>query len=584
MNNWLRITLLLGFYGLWFVIFTWPLGAYCTSSFLAVPGGDSAVFVWDAWHFRHLLFGGYNPYVTDWIFFPQGTGLVMHGYTPVLGLLNLGLNNAELAVNLGLLLSCAASGVGAYFLARRWVKNPVLAVLAGFIFTYSPYKLHRLTQHFNLQLTATLPVYVLVYLRAFEFAEGRLLPRVRSWGAVAGCIGLGLFTLLNDYYVLFGMIYFSLAYAAWFWLRIGQLRWRNWRTWLGLAVVLALSHVLVRLLRFSGLEEKSIWWAGDLVAYLMPAPNSRFLHWDWAARLYNNPRIFNAPGSLENTVFMGYSLVLLTLGLWAARVARARPVSRRHADPAGRPLAWVLIVFLLFTIPSVRILGHERLNLPTAAIHFIPFFNDIRCPTRWVMMVGLLLPIVSFSALEAAWTTRLRPAAQTGISLLLAAVLLLEYWPQTYQRLGRANMPAVFAQVARLPGTSLITLPLGIADGTRLVGKMQPEQMYYQTLHGKKLPIGYISRVKPELFASLDADPVLHALLLRQAWPDTVLPAPPTPLQVQQFLRTYQPAAFVVDPAWRGQPAHALLRGLLLPQGYHEQLVDGYVLLTPPAR
>jgi len=131
MKNWLRLLLLLLFYGSLFVIFTWPLAANLGSSFLSVAGGDSSGYVWDAWHFRKLLLSGHNPYVTDWLFYPHGTGLVMHGYLPVLGLLNLVLNNPILAVNVGLLLSAAVSGAGAYLLARRWVQSSVLSLLAG---------------------------------------------------------------------------------------------------------------------------------------------------------------------------------------------------------------------------------------------------------------------------------------------------------------------------------------------------------------------------------------------------------------------------------------------------------------------
>ena len=584
MKNWQHLLLLLFVYGLVFVVFTWPLAANFGSSFLSVSGGDSSGYIWDAWHFRKELLSGHNPYHTDWLFYPHGTGLIMHGYLPILGLLNLGLDNPVLAVNVGLAVSAAASGAGAYLLARRWVQNPVLCLLAGFVFTYSPFKLQRLTQHFNLQLTATIPFYILVFLRAFEFQEGRFLPRVRSWGAVVGCFALGFLTLLSDYYVLFGLIYFSLTYAAWFWFRIGRIRWREWRTWLWLAGILAAGHIIGRLLRLSGIQENSIWWAGDLVAFLMPPPTSRFLYGEWAMRLYHNAKVFNMPGSLENTLFIGYALPVLALIMWALRVTRQRPVSQRFRSADGRPLAWVLVVFLIFTVPTFRIYGHEWLNMPTAAIHFIPFFNNIRCPTRWILMVGLLLPIVSFSALEAAWATKLRPAVQVSISLLLMAIVLVEFWPQPYQRMSQVAMPRVYSEVAKLPGTTLVPIPMGILDGNRQVGLMQPEQMFYQTQHAKKLPIGYLSRVSPELFASLDQEPVLHALLQIQTQPDSLAPAPPTARQVQVFLRTYDPAAFVINPTFRNQPVHIYLRQLLQPYGYREQLVDGYVLLTPPAR
>jgi hypothetical protein len=585
MKNWLRLALLTAAYGLPFIVFTWPLAAHFTSEFLVVPGHDSFVFPWNAWHFRTAVQTGQPVFHTNWLFYPGGAWLFLHTYTPIIGLVSLLVHNDPLALNLVLLLNYALSGAGAYLLARRWLQSPVLALLAGFVFAYSPYKLQRLPEHYNLVLTATVPFYVLAFLSAFAFQERKFLPRVRSRGAVAGCAALGFITLLSDYYVLFGLLFFSLAYAAWYWLGLGRIRWGAWRTWAWLGGVLVVSHVLIRLLRRWGVEDNGgFWWGGDLVSFLMPPPTSRFVYWDWAARLYHNPKVFTMPGSLENTLFVGYALPLLALGLWLLRRAHRRPLSAVAQDAQGRPLAWVLIFFVLLTVPALRIYGHDRLHLPTALLHFIPFVNNIRCPTRWVMMVGLLLPVLTFSALEAAWTPRLPAAACTALGLLLAGLVLFEYWPKPYERTSQAAVPRVFHAVAGLPGTTLIPVPLGLSSGNRLLGQMPATSLFYQTVHQKKMPIGYLSRVSPEQFAAFQNDPVLGGVLRRQIQPDTMPPAPPTAPQVQAFLRRYDPAAFVVYPDFREQPAHLFLRQLLLPRGYREQLVDGYVLLTPPGQ
>ncbi|WP_201977656.1 glycosyltransferase family protein [Hymenobacter rubidus] len=585
MKNGLRLLLLLAFYGPWFGVFTWPLAATFSAAFPVVPGSDSYVFIWNVWHFREAVLSGHNPYVTDWLFYPRHTGLLLHSYAPIMGLLSLVLGNAMLAINVVLLLSYALSGAGAYLLARRWVASPVLCLLAGFIFAYSPYKLQRLPEHYTLVLTATVPFYVLLFLRAFTFREGPRMPLVRSWRAVVGCLVLGIFTLFCDYYVLFGLLYFSLFYALWFWFRMGQVRWRGHRAWLALAVILLGSSLFIRKLRLLRFDENSgLWWGGDVASYFVPPPTSRLLYGPWAAKLTHDPAVFLSPGSIENTLFIGFALPLLAMVLWALRLFRWRPVSQRFADEQGRPLAWVLVGFLVLTVPTLRIHGYEELNMPTAVLHFVPFFNNIRCPTRWVMMIGLLLPIVTLSALEAAWRGRLRVSIQLAMSVLLAAVVLAEYWPQPYVLASAATIPPVFREVARLPGTTLIPIPLGIIDGFRQVGRMESEQMFYQTLHHKKLPIGYLSRLPPAYFASLDQQPVLHALLSVQTRPDSVQPAPPTAEQMEAFFRVYKPAAFVISPAYCKQPVHAYLRQLLLPYGYQERMVGDYALLVPPAQ
>ena len=89
MRRWLRATLLLLFYGLWFFVFSWPLGAHFAAAFLAEPSSDAGLFAWNVWHFDQAVAAGQNPFFTTWIFYPQGISLLLHTYTPILGLLGL---------------------------------------------------------------------------------------------------------------------------------------------------------------------------------------------------------------------------------------------------------------------------------------------------------------------------------------------------------------------------------------------------------------------------------------------------------------------------------------------------------------
>ncbi|GAA3935234.1 hypothetical protein [Hymenobacter algoricola] len=561
-----------------FFAWTWPLGGHLASAFPAVPHRDAYIFLWNVWHFREAVVSGTNPFFTDWLLYPTGASLVMHAYTPLIGLVNLLVGNEMLAVNLTMLGSYALSGTGAYLLCRRWVRSPVLSWLAGLIFAFSPYKLQRLPEHYNLVLTAAVPFYVLAFLAAFQWEAGRFLPVIRSRKAVAWCFGLGFVTLLSDYYVLFGLLYFSLAYALWYWLRLGQISWRRPRPWLVLIVILILSHIAIRLLRLSKLSDNGgFWWGGDVIGYLAPPQTSRWLDFAWARSLYVNPKIYNMPDTLENVMFLGYAIPLLGLGLalWPRRAA-----SVRRLDADGRPLAWVLLFFVMLTMPALQIFGKQRLNLPTGILHFIPFFNNIRCPTRWVMMVSLLLPVVTFSALEAWWQPRLRPGLQWALSLFLLGCVAVEYWPKPLPVTYNAGLPPVYREAARLPGKVLFPIPVGLLDGRRLLGVMEPENFFYQTRHRKKLPTAYFSRIDEARFADFDQDPVMHTLLALQKAPADTVFAAPRPAQAAAFRRHFRPDLLVINPAWRNSPAHRYLRQVF-PDFAERTFPDGYVLLAP---
>ena len=71
---------------------------------------------------------GHSPFYTPLLLYPQGTGLWLHTYTPVLGLLNVLLRQEYRAVNGGLLLSFVLSGVGA---AGQALGAAAAAVRAG---------------------------------------------------------------------------------------------------------------------------------------------------------------------------------------------------------------------------------------------------------------------------------------------------------------------------------------------------------------------------------------------------------------------------------------------------------------------
>lgn len=569
-------------YALLLLWWAWPLFAHFDSGFLGLPGGDANQYVWNAFNFRRQVLHGANPWFTPLLLHPQGTSLVMHTYTPLIGIVNLLVGQELIATNLVVALSFVLSGLGAYRLSARWLHNPVLRLVAGVAFAFSPYKLAHLPEHYHLLLTATVPFYLDAFLDAFAWQEGRWLPRVRRWPAVWLCAALGVLTLLSDYYTLFGLLYFSAGYAAYFGLKLGQLQWRRWQTWVALAAILAGSHVVSRVLKLKDVPDNAgFWWGGDVAGYLLPPLNNQWLRTPFTDDLHRSA-IFNAPGSVENVMFMGYALPLLLLlgiGYWArARRTAAAPA----APPDWRPLPWLLLLFVMLTLPEVRVFGKGTLRLPTGLLHYVPFFNNIRCPTRHVAVVSLLLPLVALPLWELWLQRRLRPAAQFATAVGLLVVVLFEFQPVPPPVRTLAEVPRVYRAVAALPGAAVFSIPFGLLDGYRQLGRMNPDQLFYQTRHAKALPGAYISRVPAATFAAFEQEPVLAALLRLQATPDT-LPPTVAPAQVQAFLRAHQPVAFVVSPEFRNQPVHRYLRQLMGPFGYiQEQVLDGYVLLRRP--
>lgn len=566
-------------YAALFAAYSWPLSREAATAFVGLTQGDANQYVWNAYNFQRQAAAGYNPFFTRLLLYPEGISLWMHTYTPVLGLLNLLLRQEILAVNLGLLLSFGLSGLGAARLAGRWIRQPGLCLLVGLVFAFSPYKLAHWPEHYHLLLTATVPFYISAFLSAFAFEAGRLLPRVLSWAQVAWCAGLGFITLLSDYYTLAGLLYFSAGYAAWFGLRLGQINWRHPRAWLGLGALLLACHLVSRLLSSLHVPDNAgLWWGGDLAGYLVPPLGNRWLATAGTDAFWRSAR-FNMPGSVENVTFLGYVLPFLALVLWWRR-RRESPPEQPLLPADARPLWALALLFLLLTMPELRLAGHRLLRLPSSLVHYIPFLNNIRCPTRHVLLLSLLLPLATLISLDN-WLALKSAALRWGLALALTGLVLLEFQPQAFPLVRAGSVPRAYEVAAAGPGAALFPIPFGLLDGYRQRGQMNPAELFYQTRHHRALPGAYVSRVPAATFDAFDRDPVLASLLLLQQHPDTLAPPAPSAAQLAAFLRRYQPAAFVVRPDYRQQPAHAWLRAALGVGNFSEEEVDGYLVLRP---
>lgn len=576
---WRGLLLAALFYAALCAWYTWPLSREWGSAFVGYAHRDASVFIWNVWNFQRQVAGGHSPMHTRALLYPEGSSLWMHTYTPVLGLLNVLLTQEYRALNLGIVLSFVLSGVGAARLAGRWVRQPLLCVLVGFVFAFSPYKLARWPEHANLLLTATVPFYVSAYLAAFSFEAGRW-PRLRSGRAALGALLLLIITLFSDYYVLAGLFYFSAGYAAWWALRLGDLNWRRWQPWAGLVTLVVLGHFVSRGLGLLGFDDNAgLYWGADLAGYVVPPLGSRWLATPATTAFWHSPRLLN-PGSVEHVVFLGYLLPLLALGLaltlgWRRRAGLAPPTPAE-----ARPLWALALLFGLLTVPELRWQGHDLLRLPTSLVHYIPFLNNIRCPTRHVLLLTLLLPLAISLGLDG-WLRR-EPAAR---GWLVAALLLVgvfcEFQVVAYPLVRATDVPEAYRVAAAQPGAVLFPIPFGVQDGYHVLGQMDAADLFYQTQHHKAQPGAYIARIPAATFAALAREPVLHQLLVAQRRPDSLALLPPLlPAQVQAFRQRYARAIFVVHPAFREQAAHQLLRQVL-PAGYREQVVQGYVLLRP---
>lgn len=161
------------------VVFAWPLPAYLATHLTGAPDGDTGVYVWNQWVFRHeLLEKGSTPYSTNMIFsLSRGADLSLHNYTTFANLLALPLIGPLGMIrtfNIIYLTMSVLSAYGMFLLARASTNGAAgPSWLAGVLFAWSPTMVTRGMGHFSLVAAAAIPIFLLLLLRVHRYQRLR---------------------------------------------------------------------------------------------------------------------------------------------------------------------------------------------------------------------------------------------------------------------------------------------------------------------------------------------------------------------------------------------------------------------------
>lgn len=173
------------------VAFSWPLPLRLGTFLTGPHDGDTGLYVWNQWVFRHELVAHKRlPYFTDSIFsIGPDTNLGLHNYTEFQNLLALPLAplvGTVATFNLVFLAMSVLTAYATFLLARRVTGRSAEAWLAGLVFAWSPLLVTRGMGHFSLVAAAPLAIFLLVLVRAHGHERPRdalALGAVLAWAA-----------------------------------------------------------------------------------------------------------------------------------------------------------------------------------------------------------------------------------------------------------------------------------------------------------------------------------------------------------------------------------------------------------------
>jgi hypothetical protein len=152
------------------LIFHWPLPRQLGSALTGPVSGDTGVYVWNMWVFRHEIVAHrrFPLFTQEVLSLTPPIDLSLHNYTLFADLLAfplLPIFGVTATFNLIFLAISALTAWAMYLLARHVVGRPVEAWLAGLLFGFSPILVARSTAHFSLVAAAPLPIFALCVIR-----------------------------------------------------------------------------------------------------------------------------------------------------------------------------------------------------------------------------------------------------------------------------------------------------------------------------------------------------------------------------------------------------------------------------------
>ncbi|MFN2202890.1 MAG: hypothetical protein ACK2UO_16950, partial [Caldilineaceae bacterium] len=524
-------------YAILAVILSWPLIVNLSKAVPGVPqwAFDESTFLWNTWYLKHSLVDNLSsPLHTDLIWYPLGIDLVLYTYNFFHALISQPLMlaaNLPFASNVSLLLSTILSGYGVFLLVL-WLfasRKPagigelsgtpvaVVAFAGGLLYAFASNRaIYATLGHYDMVTTQWIPFYALALIRSLDL---RLPHRARLRTAALAGLFLAFNGLAEMITALFLGIFTVIVVMCVLW---DGLRHRNRNTGasgslfgsivlsgaaIGVTAFVVWSPVLIPIIVQFLTEDFSLQGWGeaiplstDLLGWFTPT----VLHPVFGGDLVQELRRVQLR-ALEmgvtgfrdiNTVFLGWmSLVLAILG---AVTYRSRV----------RIWIWTVVVFGLFTLgPFLQINGRYQFDidgieatvpLPFAILHYLPIIKANRAPNRnsVVLMLGLAVLAAYGLAWIQSWLRRRNAsrAWQIAAPAVLSALIVFEHLALPFP-LSDARVPAVYETIAADPRPiSVLNIPLGWRNSFGTFGPERTQLQYFQTVYGKPMLGGNISR------------------------------------------------------------------------------------------
>lgn len=466
---------------LFFFFFFSPhwLSGFSTGFYL--DSGDGFQNVWNIWWVNEALTQlSQTPYFTNFLHFPHGVPLITQTMNIFNGLVAIPLMSAGLslvqATNVMVTFSFVMGGLTMFWLVCHLNRSYLIALLAGFLFTFSSYHFAHALGHLQLVSLEWLPLFILLWWKLLEKWSYKL--------ALGAAVALFLVILCDYYYFFYSVI--TAAIIFFYFLAKKKFKLFDPKILKVLAVFVVTCLVLVGpfIVGLLLANPKSDPLQGshpadafglDLLSPFIPGGNwywADLTAWHWE----------ELPGyKSETSVYLG---LVVIVGVIAAFFWR-----KKFDLPKWINVWW--IIFFVFGILALgrhpRIMGGDAEFIPMPYLLLEKVFPPLQIsgmPVRMIIMVLIAGIIIGAFVLKKIDLTQRKGRFIFGA---IVAVSIIELYPMALPLTPPQQLEYV---------SVLKELPLkegsGIIDNA---AESAPHALYAQTEHEKPIAFGYTTRM-----------------------------------------------------------------------------------------
>jgi hypothetical protein len=446
------------------------------------------------------------------IFYPTGVSLAFSDASPFNAIISIPLQQLFgliAAYNMIWILTFILSGFSVYLLVKYLINDTKAAILSGLIFMFSPYHFAHALGHMNLITTEWMPLYILFLIKMTR--------EDKKTNAIFAAIFLVLTAMSSNYYLVY-MFSFTLLYLTYYWLVDRSLVSKDFMKRFSImtaSFLVFFSPFLYIMLKEMLLSKSSYIYQGgfeefsaDLMAFFTPT----IFHPVFKDLVSPINSQFTGGGA-EFTVFAGYTVLLLSV----IAILKIKTKEIKF---------WALstiIFFILCLGPYLTVNGvanfsfsgyYFKIPLPYVILMHIPVFSIARAPSRWDVLVMLSLAILAGYGLNYIFCkvrnrSLLKSNKENIIFIIISCLILFEFSAVPFP-MSSAEVPAFYKQLAlETDDYAILEVP----------GFAAANYMYFQTIHGKKLVNGYVSRTPDYVLEFASRAPLISNIISRSDTP-----------------------------------------------------------------